>query len=436
MTFEDFGLDPDVLDGIDAMGYNSPTPIQEQAIPKILDGKDLIACAQTGTGKTAAFMLPILHKILMLPADGINTLILVPTRELAIQIDQQVEAMGFYIPVKSIAVYGGGSGEGWVQQKKALTKGVDIIIATPGRLIALLQMGGTDFGNIKHLVLDEADRMLDMGFHADILKITSELPKDRQTLCFSATMPPRIRKLTAEIQRNPELISIAISQPAEGIKQLAYMAHDGQKHKLALDILKDGGFKSIIIFSSSKENVKRLEASLRKANINAKAFHSDLVQAEREALMMDFKNGKVNVLVGTDVLSRGIDVEGIDLVVNYDVPPDPEDYVHRIGRTARAASKGTAITFVNEKDMRRFAQIEALIQRPVEQVPLPEGYGEGPTYSKGGGGKNGGDNRKFGGNKKSGGGNKSGGGKGGGARSGVGKPRNAGGYQGGGQKSS
>lgn len=369
-----------MLDGIHAMGYRTPTPIQQEAIPLILEGKDLIACAQTGTGKTAAFMLPLLHKILHLPADGINTLILVPTRELAIQIDHQVEAMGYYLNVKSIAVYGGGSGQGWVQQKQALTKGADIIIATPGRLIAQMQMGGMDFSKIEHLVLDEADRMLDMGFYDDIIKIVNALPKERQTLCFSATMPPRIRKLTHQIQRNPEQINIAMSKPAEGIKQLAYLAHDEQKHKLVLQILKGGDYRSVIIFSSSKEKVKRLEGELRRAKINAKAFHSDLVQEEREKLMLDFKNQKVDVLVGTDVLSRGIHVEGIDLVVNYDVPPDPEDYVHRIGRTARAASTGTAITFVNEKDMRRFMSIEKLIGRAVEQAPLPEEYGPGPVY--------------------------------------------------------
>ncbi len=383
MTFEDFQLDEDVLDGIHAMGYRTPTPIQEEAIPMILAGKDLIACAQTGTGKTAAFMLPLLHRILQLPADGINTLILVPTRELAIQIDHQVEAMGYYLNVKSIAVYGGGSGTGWVQQKQALTKGADIIIATPGRLIAQMQMGGMDFSKVNHLVLDEADRMLDMGFYDDIVKIVNALPKDRQTLCFSATMPPRIRKLTQQIQRNPEQINIAMSKPAEGITQLAYMAHDEQKHKLVLEILKNGNYKSVIIFSSSKEKVKRMEGELRRAKINAKAFHSDLVQEEREALMLAFKNQKFDVLVGTDVLSRGIHVEGIDLVINYDVPPDPEDYVHRIGRTARAASKGTAITFINEKDMRRFASIEKLIERTVEKVPLPESYGPAPVYAPG-----------------------------------------------------
>ena len=383
MTFDDFQLDDDVLDGIHAMGYRTPTPIQLEAIPKILDGKDLIACAQTGTGKTAAFMLPLLHKILQLPADGINTLILVPTRELAIQIDHQVEAMGYYLNVKSIAVYGGGSGQGWVQQKQALTKGADIIIATPGRLIAQMQMGGMDFSKIEHLVLDEADRMLDMGFYDDIIKIVNALPKDRQTLCFSATMPPRIRKLTQQILREPEQINIAMSKPAEGIRQLVYLAHDEQKHKLVLQLLKDGNYKSVIIFSSSKEKVKRLEGELRRSKINAKAFHSDLVQEERESLMLAFKNQKIDVLVGTDVLSRGIHVEGIDLVVNYDVPPDPEDYVHRIGRTARAANTGTAITFVNEKDMRRFQSIEKLIGRNVEQVPLPEEYGSGPVYNAG-----------------------------------------------------
>lgn len=373
MNFEDFKLDEDVLDGIRDMGYRAPSPIQQQAIPVIMEGADLIACAQTGTGKTAAFLLPVLHKIMQLPADGINTLILVPTRELAIQIDHQVEAIGYYLNVKSIAVYGGGSGIGWVQQKQALVKGVDIVIATPGRLIALMQMGGIDFGKVQHLILDEADRMLDMGFYDDLIKIIGALPKKRQTLCFSATMPPRIRKLTRHIQHQPVEINIAISQPAAGIRQIYYKAQDEQKHSLVLKLLKEGSYQSVIIFSSSKEKVKRMEREMRRAGINVTAFHSDLVQEERERLMQAFKNRKINVLVGTDVLSRGIDVEGIDLVVNYDVPPDPEDYVHRIGRTARAESTGTAITFVNPKDQRRFAAIEKLIDRQIEHLPLPEG---------------------------------------------------------------
>lgn len=380
MTFDDFKLDYDVLDGIAAMGYRNPTPIQQQAIPLIMEGKDLIACAQTGTGKTAAFVLPLLDKILSMPAEGINTLILVPTRELAIQIDQQIEAMSYYIDVRSIAVYGGGSGINWSQQKQALSKGTDIIIATPGRLIAQMQMGGLDFSKLKHLVLDEADRMLDMGFYDDLLRIVGALPKERQTLCFSATMPPKIRALTAKLMVNPEQISIAISKPATGISQLAYMAHDEQKHKLVLDLLQPGTYKSVIIFSSSKDKVKRVETELRRAKINAKAFHSDLKQDEREELLQQFRNQKVNVLVGTDVLSRGIDIDGIDLVINYDVPPDPEDYVHRIGRTARAERMGTAITFINDKDQRRFASIEKLIDRTIDKLPLPEGYGPAPVY--------------------------------------------------------
>jgi len=391
LTFEDFNLDYDLLDGIDAIGYRTPTPIQEQAIPAILAGHDLIACAQTGTGKTAAFVLPLLDKILQTEHNGINTLILVPTRELAIQIDQQIEAMSYFVDVSSMAVYGGGSGGNWNQQKQALTSGAEIIIATPGRLIAQMQMGGIDFSNLRHLVLDEADRMLDMGFFEDIMRIVGALPKERQTLCFSATMPPKIRTLTQALLVNPVQINIAISQPAAGIRQLAYMAHDEQKHKLLLHILKEGNYASAIIFSSTKEKVKKLEPELRRAGITSKAFHSDLEQEEREVLMQAFKSRRIPVLIGTDVLSRGIDVEGIELVVNYDVPPDPEDYVHRIGRTARAERTGTAITFINDKDQSRFARIESLIGREIEKLPLPEGYGPAPVYSpteRKGGGRN------------------------------------------------
>lgn len=381
MTFDDFEFDYGLMDGIDAMGYKTPTPIQQQAIPAILKGQDIIACAQTGTGKTAAFVLPLLDKILQSVPGSISTLILVPTRELAVQIDQQIEAMSYYIEVSSIAVYGGGTGQSWNQQKQALTKGTDIIIATPGRLIAQMQMGGLDFSGLKYLVLDEADRMLDMGFYDDLVRIISALPKNRQTLCFSATMPPKIRSLTKEIlNNNPTQINIAISRPAEGITQLAYLAHDEQKLSLIQTVLKDGDYKSVIIFSSTKDKVKSLEKELRKNGVKVKAFHSDLEQQEREELMLDFKSRKVPVLVGTDVLSRGIDVEGIDLVVNYDVPPDPEDYVHRIGRTARAERKGTAITFVNSKDMRKFGFIEKLIGREIEKVALPEELGPGPEY--------------------------------------------------------
>lgn len=381
MTFDDFELDYDLLDGIDAMGYTKATPIQEEAIPRILNNQDLIACAQTGTGKTAAFVLPILHKIITSETKHINTLILVPTRELAQQIDQQIEAMAYYIEVSSVAVYGGSDGVTWEQQKRALKKGADIVIATPGRLIALLNMGAIDFSQLQHLVLDEADRMLDMGFVEDIERIVSELPKQRQTLLFSATMPPKIRTLAGKILNQPHQISIAISKPAAGIVQQAYLAHDTQKDALLKGILTNGGFKSIIIFCSTKDKVKVVSSMLQRAKMDVKAFHSDLKQEEREQIMQAFKNKNISVLVGTDVLSRGIDVTGIDLVLNYDVPPDPEDYIHRIGRTARAATTGTAITFINEADMYRFAAIEKMIEREIPKIALPEGLGEGPTYN-------------------------------------------------------
>lgn len=380
MTFDDFELDYDLLDGIEAMGYRKATPIQEAAIPYILQNRDLIACAQTGTGKTAAFVLPILHKILTSEIKHINTLVLVPTRELALQIDQQIDAMAYYIDVSSIAVYGGSDGATWDQQKKALKKGADIVIATPGRLISLINMKAIDFSQIQHLVLDEADRMLDMGFSEDIDRIVKELPAKRQTLLFSATMPPKIRTLAQKILNNPAQINIAISKPAEGIVQQAYFAHDSQKETLLKQILRSGTYKSIIVFAGTKEKVKSVFQMLRKSGISAEAFHSDLKQEEREQIMQQFKNKNISVIVGTDVLSRGIDVTGIDLVLNFDVPPDPEDYIHRIGRTARAATTGTAITFVNEKDMYRLALIEKLMERSIEVVPLPESLGAGPVY--------------------------------------------------------
>lgn len=365
------------------MGYKTPTPIQIQAIPAILHGHDLIACAQTGTGKTAAFVLPVLDKITSTPPGGINTLILVPTRELAMQIDQQIEAMSYYVDVTSIAVYGGGSGQNWNQQKAGLTQGADIIIATPGRLISMIQMGGLNFTGLRHLVLDEADRMLDMGFYDDLMRIISELPKERQTLCFSATMNPKMRKLAATILRNPEQINIAVSKPAEGVLQQAYIVFNEQKDNLLLKLLHAADYQSSLVFCSRKETVKKLERELRRRGIAAVAFHSDLEQEEREQIMQDFKNRKVPLLVGTDVLSRGIDVEGIELVLNYDVPPDPEDYIHRIGRTARAQRTGTAITFINPADVRRFIEIEKMIGRQIDKLPLPDGFGPAPEYIAG-----------------------------------------------------
>lgn len=381
MTFEDFNFDPLLLEGLYSMGYKQPTPIQQQAIPVITANKDLIACAQTGTGKTAAFLLPIIDHILKAETRHLNTLIITPTRELAVQIDQQVDGMGYFCGVGSIAIYGGNDGITWEKQKRSLKEGVDIICATPGRLMALLQAGDINFEHLQHLVLDEADRMLDMGFFDEIKAIIKYLPSKRQTIMFSATMPPKIRMLAKEIANEPEQINIAISKPAEGIVQQAYSVYDGQKERLLLEILKNEDFQSVIIFSSTKENVKQLEKTLRLKEPSVKAFHSDLLQAEREDIMREFKAKKLRILIGTDILSRGIDVEGISLVVNYDAPPDPEDYIHRIGRTARAAKAGVAITFINPKDQQKFARIEALMGRDVDKLPVPAELGEAPAYN-------------------------------------------------------
>ena len=381
LTFSDFNLNPLITDGLDAMGYTKPTPIQEQSIPLILTDHDLIACAQTGTGKTAAYLLPIMHNILATDNRHFNTLILAPTRELALQIDQQIAGLAYFASVSSIAVYGGGDGATWDQQKRAMEEGTDIIIATPGRLIAQLAMGTMKLDQLKHLILDEADRMLDMGFYDDLIKIINYLPKKRQTLLFSATMPPKIRTLASRILNNPKEVSIAISKPAEGILQQAYLVYDTQKMPLLKSILKSSSFSSVIVFSNSKENVKRLGHEMKRAGLNAEAFHSDLEQTEREQILLKFRSKQLAILVGTDILSRGIDVEGISLVVNYDTPHDAEDYVHRIGRTARAETTGTAITFVNDKDIRKFAGIEKLIGKDISKLPLPAELGSGPSAS-------------------------------------------------------
>ncbi|HTF81562.1 MAG TPA: DEAD/DEAH box helicase [Cytophagales bacterium] len=380
MTFKDFNFDPQLLEGLTSMGFSKPTPIQEQAIPVILEGKDLIACAQTGTGKTAAYVLPILHKIIHSSNKHLNTLVLAPTRELAIQVDQQVEGFSYFIDVNSIAIYGGNDGNAWVQQKRALNEGANIVIATPGRLIALLQSGDVKFDQLQHLVLDEADRMLDMGFLDDLLRIISYLPQVRQTILFSATMPPKIRTLANKILQDPEQVNIAISKPAEGILQQAYVLYDNQKMPLLRQILDDEQYSSIIIFASSKESVKNLERELRRAKLSAKGFSSDLDQSERESIMREFRSRQLRILIGTDILSRGIDIDGINLVINYDAPPDPEDYIHRIGRTARASTTGTAITFINEKDQSKFSHVENLIGKEVTKLALPADLGPGPEY--------------------------------------------------------
>ncbi len=355
-----------------AMGYKSATPIQEQAIPVILENHDLIACAQTGTGKTASYLLPVMDKISRAAERHNNTLILAPTRELAQQIDLQVEALAYFTNISSLAVYGGGDGIAYEQQKRSMREGVDIIIATPGRLMAHLSSGALKLEHLQHLILDEADRMLDMGFYDDIMRIVSYLPKKRQTLLFSATMAPKIRKMAGSILHEPQQITISIAKPAEGIDQQAYNIHDQQKQALLSDIFKDGTYKSAIIFASTKEKVKALYKTFKGLTIKAEAFHSDLGQKEREDILLAFKNKRLPIIIGTDVLSRGIDVEGVDLVINYDVPGDPADYVHRIGRTARAATKGTAITLVNGRDKRKFDNIEKLIEKEVPRMPLPD----------------------------------------------------------------
>ncbi|MDF3077504.1 MAG: box helicase [Sphingobacteriaceae bacterium] len=380
MTFSDFNFDEQLQEGLNSMGFKKPTPIQQQSIPLILQNKDLIACAQTGTGKTASYLLPIMHHIAVGEKSHVSTLILAPTRELAQQIDQQVEGLAYFTGISSIAVYGGGDGMIYEQQRRALIEGTDIIIATPGRLIAHLISGIVKLDHLKHLVLDEADRMLDMGFNEDIMRIVGYLPKNRQTLLFSATMPPKIRTLAAKLLNNPEQVNIAISQPAAGILQQAYLTYDPQKIPLLEGILRESQYPSILVFASTKDKVKELGRSLSKLGIKVKPFHSDLEQDEREDILRAFKSRQLPVIVGTDVLSRGIDVEGISLVVNFDVPPDPEDYIHRIGRTARAETTGTAITFINEKDQRKFASIEALIGREIPKLPLPEALGDGPEY--------------------------------------------------------
>ncbi|NCB09976.1 MAG: DEAD/DEAH box helicase, partial [Bacteroidia bacterium] len=331
----------DLLDAIDYRGFENATPIQEQAIPVILNGNDLIACAQTGTGKTAAFLLPILDLIADLPGGETSTLIIVPTRELAMQIDQQVQGIGYTMGIHSIAIYGGGDGDNWGQQKMALTQGADIVVATPGKLISHLNLGYVKFDTIKFLILDEADRMLDIGFYDDIVKIISFLPKDRQTLMFSATMAPKIRALASKILKNPTEINIAISKPAEGVLQAAYLCFEHQKINLINHLLKDKPeYNSILIFCSTKKKVTELARSLKKNNLQVEPISSDLEQEKREEVLQGFKSKRTRILVATDVMSRGIDIKDINLVINFDVPQDAEDYVHRVGRTARADATG------------------------------------------------------------------------------------------------
>jgi len=373
MVFEDFKLTPELLDAIYYMGYREATPVQEKAIPVILEGHDLIACAQTGTGKTAAFLLPILNFISGKESKHTHTLILVPTRELAIQIDQQVQGLGYTLNINSIAVYGGGDGSDWDQERTALSKGADIIVATPGRLISHLNQGYVKFNQIEVLVLDEADRMLDIGFYEDIMRIISYIPKKRQTLMFSATMPPKIRSLSRHIMKSPTEIALEMSKPAEGVIQAVYLLGDHQKLPLINSLIADNPeYTSILIFSSTKKKVSEIVRGLRSKNFQVEGISSDLEQKEREQMLLRFRSRKTRVLVATDVLSRGIDIKDINLVVNFDAPGDAEDYVHRVGRTARAETTGVAVTLVNRMDMQKLERIEKLIGYEVYKAPLPD----------------------------------------------------------------
>jgi len=384
MRFDEFGLNDQLLEAISFMGFENATPIQEQAIPEILDNHDLIAFAQTGTGKTAAFVLPILHKISEANSNSINTLIIVPTRELAIQIEQQIQGFSYFCDVNSIAIYGGGDGKDWTTESKALTNHTDIIVATPGKLISHLNMGKVALSNLKHLVLDEADRMLDMGFFDDIQRIVSYLPKEgRQTLMFSATMPPKIKKLAEVILKNPREITIEMSKPAEGVVQAAYLVNEEQKNRLINRLIAGKSeFQTILIFTSAKIKVTKIVSELKRKGYTIEGISSDLEQKQREEVLSNFRSRKTRVLVATDVLSRGIDIKDIDLIINYDVPHEAEDYVHRVGRTARANATGMAITLVTPREIQKFRRIEKLIEKEIPKVDLPADLGEAPLWSE------------------------------------------------------
>jgi ATP-dependent RNA helicase RhlE len=428
LTFKEFGLDENLLEGVDASGYENATPVQEQVIPIILSGKDLIASAQTGTGKTAAFLLPIIHKLLANRIeDQVNALVIVPTRELAVQIAQNLEALSYFTPISSIAVYGGGDGSSFTNEKQALSRGADIVICTPGRMIAHLNMGYVKLEGLHYLVLDEADRMLDMGFYDDIMKIISFLPPVRQNLLFSATMPTKIRDLARKILNDhPAEVNIELSKPPARIVQQAFVVYEAQKIPLVKWLLKSSNLKSTLVFCSKKHNVKQLTMELKRSRFNVKEIHSDLDQNGREEVLLEFKSRRLPILIATDILSRGIDIDNIEMVINYDVPNDGEDYIHRIGRTARAETDGQAYTFISEKEQNKFRVIEDLLGSPVKKAEVPEQFGPAPEYNPRG--RSGGSgSRRPGGGGGGGGFRGSGGGGRGGSSGGRGNNGNSGG---------
>ncbi|GLR17764.1 DEAD/DEAH box helicase [Portibacter lacus] len=383
MKFTELGLADEIIESIGYMGFEEATPIQELSIPIIMNGDDIIACAQTGTGKTAAFILPTLHKLFTNPKSEVTrALVICPTRELAIQIDKQIQGFTYFLGLHSIAIYGGGSGNDWVQEKEALSQGADIIVSTPGKLISHLNMGYVDFSQVEFFIMDEADRMLDMGFKEDIDKIASFLPASRQTLMFSATMPTKIRELAKKTLKDPKQVNIAISKPAAGVLQAVYLAHENQKLGLITRLIRDKpNYKRIIVFTSRKKKVTEIVRALKSEKFNVEGVSSDYEQSEREAVIANFKSLRTRIVVATDVLSRGIDIKDINLVINYDTPSNAEDYVHRVGRTARADTTGVAITFVNEDDMQDFNEIEQLIDMEIMKLPPFPELGPGPTWN-------------------------------------------------------
>lgn len=385
MRFDELDLDERIMEGLEAMNFEEMTPVQEHTIPVMQKGRDLIGCAQTGTGKTAAYALPLFDKLLREgnPDNVVKSLIVVPTRELAQQIDVQFQGFAYFLPLSTTVVYGGGDGIGWSQQKQGMLMGADIVVATPGRLLAHIANSGIDLSHVGYFVLDEADRMLDMGFQDDIMRIIAQLPAQRQTIMFSATLPPKIRELARKIMHDPEEVSIAVSKPNEAIEQSAYVCYENQKTGIVRELFAEPKNTKTIVFASSKMKVKELAFTFKRMKLNAAAMHSDLEQERREEVMLDFRNGKIDILVATDIVARGIDIEDIGLVINYDVPRDPEDYIHRIGRTARASADGAAITFVSEKEQGAFHRIETFIGREVAKLPLPESVGPGPKYDPG-----------------------------------------------------
>ncbi|MCD4725941.1 MAG: DEAD/DEAH box helicase [Bacteroidales bacterium] len=381
MKFDEFGLNDQLLEAISYMGFEKATPIQDQAIPHIMRGRDLIACAQTGTGKTAAFILPILDKLSGETSDQTTVLIIVPTRELALQIDQHIHGFAYFTDVSSLPVYGGGDGVDWEQERRSLTKGANIIVATPGKLLAHLAMGYVNFNKLQYLILDEADRMLDIGFYDDIMKIITYLPKERQTLMFSATMPQDIKKLASRILKKPIEVSTEIAKPPEGVLQVVYLAFDNQKTPLINSLIADKpDCKSILIFCSTKKKVAEITRTLKGKGSVVSGISSDLKQSEREEVLRKFKARQIRVLVATDVMSRGIDIKDINLVINYDAPNDAEDYVHRVGRTARAETTGIALTLINREDMYKLKRIEELIKKEIMKIPMPPELGPGPQW--------------------------------------------------------